>query len=224
MIDGYTRNSTLTSGGSVPLGTQLILVCQVVGLPYGTPPNYTWTCPNGQCEVEGDYGRKIHNERILAVNLTTTSHRGTYTCQVTATGGQQANANFTLGVTGMSLLHYSRVMQHRAVYWSEILLFYSQHSGGSVVHSEGRLIPSEFPITDLQQISDPDGIGMIRCTFFNGTLYNIPIREAINGGMYQTTVLVVDTTSDSYRNRDLYCNSNVTIYFYLYINSSSNSE
>ena len=37
------------------------------------------------------------------------------------------------------------------------------HSGGDVVHSYGRLIPHEFPITDLQQISGPDGIGRITC-------------------------------------------------------------
>ena len=32
-------------------------------------------------------------------------------------------------------------------------------AGGRVVHSYGRLIPHEFPITDLQQISGPDGVG-----------------------------------------------------------------
>ena len=101
LIDGCTHNSTLTSGDSVPLGTQLILVCQVVGLPYGTPLKYNWTCPNGTCEVEGDYSRKVYNEQIFAVNITSTSDGGTYTCQVTATGGQQANGSFTLNVTGM---------------------------------------------------------------------------------------------------------------------------
>ena len=101
VIDGYTHNSTLTSVNSVPLGTQIILVCWVVGLPYGTPLNYTWTCPNGPCEVEGYYGRKVYNEHILAVNTTSTSDGGTYTCQVTATGGQEATGSFTLRVTGM---------------------------------------------------------------------------------------------------------------------------
>ena len=100
-IDGYTHNSTLTSGDSVPLGNQTILVCQVVGLPFGTPLSYTWTCPNGPCEVEGYYGRKVYNEHILVVNTTSTSDGGTYTCQVTATGGQEATGNFTLRVTGM---------------------------------------------------------------------------------------------------------------------------
>ena len=102
VIDGYTHNSTLTSGDSVPLGTQLILVCQVVGLPYGTPLSYTWTCPNGLCEVEGYYGREVYNEHILAVNTTSTSDGGTYTCQVTATGGQEANGSFTVRVSGQS--------------------------------------------------------------------------------------------------------------------------
>ena len=101
MIDGYTHNSILTSGDPVPLGTQLILVCQVVGLPNGTPLSYTWICPNGSCEVEGYYGRKVYDEHILAVNTTSTSDGGTYTCQVTATEGQEANRSFTFSVSGM---------------------------------------------------------------------------------------------------------------------------
>ena len=101
MIDGYTHNNILTSGDSVRIGKQLILVCRVVGLPYGTPVNYTWTCPNEPCEVEGYYGRKVYDEHILVVNTTSTSDGGTYTCQVTATGGQEATGSFTLRVTGM---------------------------------------------------------------------------------------------------------------------------
>ena len=99
VIDGYTYNSTLTSGDSVPLATQIILVCRVVGLPYGTPLSYTWTCPNGPCEVEGYYGRKVYNDHILAVNTTSTRDGGTYTCQVTATGGLEGSGSFTLIVT-----------------------------------------------------------------------------------------------------------------------------
>ena len=106
LIDGYTHNSTFSSGTIVPLGKQFVLICQVTN---GTPFNYTWTCPNGACEVEGYYGRKIYNEHILAVNTTSTSDGGTYTCQVTATGGQEATGNFTLTVTGMPLysIYYS---------------------------------------------------------------------------------------------------------------------
>ena len=102
VIDSYTHNSTLTSGDSVPLGSQLILVCWVFGLPYGTPLSYTWTCPNGPCEAEGFYGRKIYNEHILAVNTTSTSDGEKYTCQVTATEGLEASVSFTVRVTGMS--------------------------------------------------------------------------------------------------------------------------
>ena len=107
MVDSYTHKSTITSGDSVALGTQLLLVCQVVGLPYGTPLNYTWTCPNGPCELEGYHGRKVFNEHILAVNITSTSDGGTYTCQVTATEGQQANGSFTFNVNGMCFTTYS---------------------------------------------------------------------------------------------------------------------
>ena len=52
---------------------------------------------------------------------------------------------------------------------------------GSVVHSYGRLIPHEFPITDLQQISGPDGIGRINCTVSSGTA-----RFVANGGQLET--------------------------------------
>ena len=101
VIDGYTRSTTLTSGSQVFLGSQLILVCQVVGLPYGTLFSYIWTCPKGPCEVEGYYGRKIYNEHILAVTTTSTSDGGTYTCRVTATGGEEASGSYTFRVPGM---------------------------------------------------------------------------------------------------------------------------
>ena len=98
VIDGYTHNSTLTSGDLVPLGTQLILVCRVVGLPYGTPLSYTWTCPNGPCKVHWFYDGMIYNEHILAVNTTSISDGETYTCQVTTTGGQEVSGNFTFSI------------------------------------------------------------------------------------------------------------------------------
>ena len=104
-INGYTHNTTLTSGDSVPLGSQVILVCRIGGLPNGTVVNYTWTCPKGPCEVKGYYGRKVYNEHILAVNITSTSDGGTYTCQMTATGGQEATGNFTLSVMGVCAIY-----------------------------------------------------------------------------------------------------------------------
>ena len=109
VIDGYTHNSTLTSGDSVPLGTQIVLVCQVVGLPYGTPLNYTWTCQNGDCVPEVtngsdpyNYGRKIYNDSILAVNTTYTTYGGTYTCRVTARG-QEVTGSFNFNITGIHM-------------------------------------------------------------------------------------------------------------------------
>ena len=118
-IDGYTYNSTLTSGDSVPLGTQIILVCRVVGLPYGTPLSYTWTCPSGPCEVEGYYGRKVYNEHILAVNTTSTSDGGTYTCQMTAAGGQEGSGSFTLRVAGT---FYTATTHHiKTIKWCKLV-------------------------------------------------------------------------------------------------------
>ena len=108
VIDGYTHNSTLTTGDSVPLGTQLILVCHVVGLPYGTPLSYSWTCPDGDCELEGPDGelvrfdQMIYSERILAVNTTHAASIGTYTCQVTAEGRQNTSGSFTIRDISMS--------------------------------------------------------------------------------------------------------------------------
>ena len=101
VIDGYTHNSTLTSGDSVPLGTQIILVCRVVGLPYGTPLSYTWRCPLGQCSFVGSSAGKIYNEYILAVNITFLSYAGAYTCQVTAHDKREVDGSFTLSVSGM---------------------------------------------------------------------------------------------------------------------------
>ena len=141
-IASYTHNSIFTSGDSVPHGTQIILVCQFVGLPYGTPPNYTWTCPSGPCEVEGYYGRKVYNEHILAINTTSTSDGGKYTCRVTATGGQEATGNFKLRVIGASCRAAVRIENVRVGIYHFVLT-----TGGHVVHSYGRLIPHEFPIT-----------------------------------------------------------------------------
>ena len=51
--------------------------------------------------------------------------------------------------------------------------FVSFYSGahGLVVHSYGRLIPNEFPIVNLQQISGSNGTRKITCTFSSGKTY-----------------------------------------------------
>ena len=152
VIDCYTQKSILTSGESVPLGNQNILVCQVVGLPYGTLFSYTWACPNGPCEVEGYYGRKVYNEHILAVNTTRTRDGWAYTCQVTATEGQAANGSITLTVTGM----YARVLYCTAN-CKLIQVLYLSFTPVQVAMlctaMEDSYLIYQFPITHSHQIS-----------------------------------------------------------------------
>ena len=96
-------------------------------------------------------------------------------------------------------------------------------TGGRVVHSYGRLIPHEFPITDLHQISGPDGIGRITCTDSSGTaVFNR--RAGGQGGVTHTinestAILVVNTNADSFNNSDINCNSD-SYYFYLFLSSN----
>ena len=233
VIDGHTHNSILTSGDSVPLGTQIILVCWVVGLPYGTPLNYTWTCPNGPCEVEGDYARAFYNIHILAVNTTSTLAGGTYTCQVRATGGQEATGSFTLTVTGMCVC---LVLYCRSNGTGTSLVLHT-HSGGHVVHSDHRIIPHQFLITNKQKISYLIGarqllIYGITCTvssgpppprFYspNGTL---DTGEVLQQSAHSQTLEWDHANIETLQNRDMYCGDNDTNYFYSYFISSHKSE
>ena len=100
VIDGYTVDSTQSSPASLPLGTALVLVCRVSGIPQ-KQIKYNWTCPDGPCERPGYAGRKVVNGNILAVNITSDSDGGTYTCEVSrkeADGGY--SQNYTLNVSG----------------------------------------------------------------------------------------------------------------------------
>ena len=104
VIDGYAVNSTINSTATLPLGTTLILVCRISGIPHGLQTNYHWTCPNEPCQQAGYAGRKI-NHNIIAINITSTSDGGTYTCTVTAKG-REASQQFQLNVTGQCLQVY----------------------------------------------------------------------------------------------------------------------
>ena len=100
VIDGYTVDSTLSSPASLPLGTALVLVCRVSGIQQ-RQIKYDWTCPHGPCERPRYVGRKVVNGSILAVNITSVSDGGTYTCKVSrdeADGGY--SQNYTLKVSG----------------------------------------------------------------------------------------------------------------------------
>ena len=99
VIDGYTVGSTVDSPANLPLETTIILVCRVSGIPHELQTNYHWTCPNGPCQQTGYAGRKISDNNILAINITSTSDGGTYMCNVTAEGSE-ASQQFHLNVTG----------------------------------------------------------------------------------------------------------------------------
>ena len=237
VIDGYTHNSALTSGDSVTLGTQIILICQVVGLPYGTLLSYTWTClgiPHQKCEPV--QGRKFYNKHILAVNTTSTLAGGTYTCQVTATGGQEATGSFTLKVTGMCVC-LALYCSSNGTGTSHVL---HTHSGGRVVHSDHRIIPHQFLITSKHKISHlrvkpprpPIPVYRITCTVSSGTppprFYTsngtLGTGEVTEKSAHSKTHQWDDNNIKALQNRDMYCGDNDTNYFYSYFLSSDNSE
>ena len=101
LIDAYSPTSVLSSPATVPLGTTVVLVCRVGGVASGTQLSYTWTCPNGPCDVgEGNNpNRKTYGDRMV-LNVLTSRDGGTYTCLVRE--GQDAvhGPSFTLNVQG----------------------------------------------------------------------------------------------------------------------------
>ena len=100
------------------------------------------------------------------------------------------------------------------------------YADGHVVHSYGRLIPHEFPITDLQQISGPDGIGRIACTVSSGTAefmgFGNPLPEGVaeirNGTTASLTVTATDV--DSFHNIEGRCTARFS-YFYVFLSAKS---
>ena len=100
-MDAYSPTSVLSSPATVPLGTTVVLVCRVGGVASGTQLSYTWTCPNGPCDVgEGNNpNRKTYGDRMV-LNVLTSRDGGTYTCLVRE--GQDAvhGSSFTLNVQG----------------------------------------------------------------------------------------------------------------------------
>ena len=104
------------------------------------------------------------------------------------------------------------------------------HAGGDVVHSYGRLIPHTFPITDLPQISGPDGIGRINCTVSNGTvsfysggaeLEAEGVNHTGNGATSTLTPKVNQSNVGSYQNKEVVCTNFDTNVFYLFFSNSS---
>ena len=118
ILDGYTTTSTLDSTTTLQLGTTLILICRTGGIPHGTDLTYTWTCPNGPCDVgQGrNTNRKTYQDRLL-VNILSTSDAGTYTCQVglSTTSQVLGTDQFVLGVEGRGVHMYCTDIQHHTV-------------------------------------------------------------------------------------------------------------
>ena len=101
VIDAYTPTSVLASPATVPLGTTVVLVCRVGGVASGTQLSYTWTCPNGPCDVgEGNNpNRKTYGDRMI-LNVLTSRDEGMYTCLVTEGEDAVHGSSFTLNVEG----------------------------------------------------------------------------------------------------------------------------
>ena len=125
---------------------------------------------------------------------------------------------------------YNYIGENEQVMCDTCIHYTLNRAGGHVVHSYGRLIPHEFPITDLQQISGPDGIRRITCTVSSGTAtFFANSVQLETGGVSQTRngatatlVLVVNLSNvASFNNRGLYCTNINTNFFYLFISSAS---
>ena len=112
-MDGRTVKDTYNTSATLPLGTTLVLRCEIVGIASDLNRTYNWTCPNGPCEEKGYFGRmikyntKIHDnntfisDSILAINITSTRDNGTYNCTVYPEGSTEGfSKDFPLTVTG----------------------------------------------------------------------------------------------------------------------------
>ena len=227
VIDGYTFSSTLNFPvtRTQPLGTTVILVCRISGIPHGLQTNYHWTCPNGLCQQTGYAGIKINNN-IIAINITSTSDGGTYTCTVTAEG-REASQWFELKVNGQCLQVHTLLVQCVHTHGDTLVYFILCTLGGQVVHSYGRLILNERVITDKQQLQPPNndsGDGRIECRVSSGearfSYHGRLVPTDTSGGVYQigsgssATVVIRDRVFNNFVNFEGKC---VDIYHYLFL-------
>ena len=149
---------------------------------------------------------------------------------MTAAGGQEANGSFKLTVTGMCVCLALYCISNG----TGTSLVLHTHSGGRVVHSYGRLIPYQFPITHPHQISYLIKEGLhgyrVTCNVSSGTS---PPRFYTPNGTFSTGEVtqenyqhsaILDVNISTFQNRDMYCLNSETNYFYLYLTSSDNSE
>ena len=226
VIDGY-KISSLNSPATLPLGTTVILVCRISGIPHGLQTNYHWTCPNGPCQQTGYAGRKINNN-IIAINITSTSDGGTYTCNVSVEG-REASQRFQLNVNGQCLqVHItSTVCVH--THGDTLVYFILCTLGGQVVHSYGRLILNETVITDKQQLQPPNndrGDGRIECRVSSGeamlSYHGRTVETGTSGDVHQirsgstATVVIKNRAFNNFVNFEGNCSG---IYHYLFLSN-----
>ena len=99
------------------------------------------------------------------------------------------------------------------------------------MHSYGRLISHQFPITHPHQIyfikESPHGHRVTCNVTVPPARFYTPNGTFSTGGMTQEFYphsAILDVDISTFQNRDVYCNDSDTNYFYLYLTSSDNSE
>ena len=94
MIDAYPSTQP------VPLGTTVVLVCRVVGVPEeDSPPSYQWICLNGDCTSDIDVSR-IQDANSVSVNVLGQNDEGQYSCTVSG-----VTATYSMSVTSRYSAH-----------------------------------------------------------------------------------------------------------------------
>ena len=79
-IDTYPNTT------EVEQGTTVVLVCRVVGVPYGSELTYSWTCASGStCDNPSEpsqYGSRRQYNNTVVVDIVNVWDNGDYQCNV----------------------------------------------------------------------------------------------------------------------------------------------
>ena len=81
---------------TVEQGTTVAMVCQVVGILSSVTPNFTWTCPGGNCPT----GTVRTQGNVLLVDvIDRATHGGMYTCNIEVGAASDLMSQVDLVVT-----------------------------------------------------------------------------------------------------------------------------
>ena len=145
----------------------------------GTQLNYTWTCPNGPCNLGTGLGafhnRQMYKDRMV-INTMSPADSGRYSCRVAGDSGKiLSRKSFNLTVISkpttvathnhVNFLTYHTLvlLQHISVIWSTIWNLLSCISLDDLfLFSNQRFIPDNAIITSMDTIGTPQG-GAISC-------------------------------------------------------------